>query len=424
MNNLISIEDKLPDIQDIQWEYSKDWSGPIRYDPNRGEITKYKGHDALSVRKKHTKDSSFSKQSFLTRTFDKCNGLEVPILLNPFNKCLLPLNTVFGIHPAYALSCDYISLNGKVAVVYNPIDKITYMVNTIPVKYTDRIENQVYIYALDLEYRSLKLKRSFSYETGLYTLSLSVYLDEDGKLIIVDRTLKEELQFKFVRVGPSLEYYKINTSVLRTHFAFMSHINGCFRIYNNIENWIAPSEPKNYHIYFRDITKVGNIVFAYSSNNNNNIILITGRNKFFNHCLITGKITPISGQIKKSINLFRELQKSFGGIDALIKSNKYNVSIHKRDIKFFINLFNLPDDWDREINLIPEESSRREIEIETKSFAEGKNIALTFLFNEDLKRDFIMTRKVWDRAFIKKINKKKLLKNYPIFSALVKSKMG
>lgn len=74
-------------------------------------------------------------------------------------------------------------------------------------------------------------------------------------------------------------------------------------------------------------------------------------------------------------------------------------------MKFFIGSFGLDGSW-----------SESQITIETSELGDD-SIAVSFIFGNNIKRDFILSRDLWNRAFIKKQNKNKLILNNTILEA-------
>lgn len=395
-----------------QWEYDSSWKGPVLYEKELGRVTKYEGVEEGFKNIVHSPSGILSEGSFLTKTY--INGKIVPILLNPGPMMLLHLNEQDGIKTR-ALQCNYSFNTGDLAVAYSIAHQATFVIRRTIVTRESDYRVIVDIFKLDMDTLRINHKVSIEYITKAAVQHSKAQFNPSGYLYIVDQLYGDSLRFKVSIIGSNMSSGLLKTNTIGMESLTKSVMSAIFvgssiHMFGSGVECVDTKIKNNIRINYQSSNKIHHIRYVYYDGGSF-FTLITEDKEFHYYDLNSKRFLVGDKKNKvKQVNLYKELQKSLGGINALIPTKRYSVVILPKDAEFFIEHFGLPDYW-----------KESKITIDTKAFAAGKSITLSFNFGKDLERDFVIARKVWDGAFVKKGNKKKLLMNYPVLAALGKS---
>ena len=157
-----------------------------------------------------------------------------------------------------------------------------------------------------------------------------------------------------------------------------------------------------------------NVELASEHITSKNRVLLKTKDDIVEFDIESRSIVGVSAPVRedKFTNLYKELQRSRGGVNALMPTRQYTVTVPPSRHSYFIETFGLPDDWAEET-----------IIINTTELSVGKGISVSFEFGKDLRRDFIVARNAWDQAFVKKDSKHKFVMSNQVLQALKKNKM-
>ena len=399
--------------------YNDHWKGLLTYTDTTARFSFIGENKAEIVGKVHL-PSSIGSPVYLAQWVK--NYKISPILVSPNTMSVIPIsgiNIVTG--EVYLLNViQYEQMfggplsNGYTAVEYNVFSNLLYLIN---IEYVPSNNFRVVtLFRLTNDERLIKVAMH-KINNGFCGSSTSVNFISTDKLLITS---------------------KMNASSVRYKFTYLNIENGLADMYDMNRDYrvstIPPSivvKGNQIHLFER-ASKTINCLDQYGSMH----IYLHGLK---DHDIMSAHLEPLKGLhavlkiknetvkfdlkfnallyeskpgIRKSTNLYKELQKSRGGVNALRTSRQYSVEVPPNKRNYLIDTFGLPDDWSEET-----------LEINTTELSVGKGIAVSFKFNKDLIREFVVARNAWDQAFVKKDSKHRFVMSNLVLQALKENKL-